>query len=380
MASHTRSLSSTILSWWLSTHPRIINCGEGGDAGLGDALSFYCTYKIRLCAWCVVSCVNSHRSHRRWLVDRTRDASRELDLTAEVLHADAKNYHAWSHRLWAVTEFGLWEGEVYFTASFLERDVRCNSAWHHRWVVVSSRENTTASSMTSAPDGRARLLEEQLDFVLAALHRVSLNESAWSYLRAVLRLLEELQGMPAASALSATIPAASGCADSATATATAAVATASSSRFSSPDIVHSTIPTRQSQAASLCAWPSSVSVALASIRDARASPKTNSFFNDFVADHVVACAGGSRCPVFALFSSVERRSALSSSTSTSLRATAPASEAIGSGDGQGHLLLSADDGKSLARCLWLENARSSKLCDSREAYWDMRAAAAVAET
>ena len=43
-----------------------------------------------------------YRYHRQKLVEWTRDASKELDLTADVLKEDAKNYHAWQHRQWVI--------------------------------------------------------------------------------------------------------------------------------------------------------------------------------------------------------------------------------------------------------------------------------------
>lgn len=36
--------------------------------------------------------------HRRAIVEKLGDASRELAFTAHVFDVDAKNYHAWSHR------------------------------------------------------------------------------------------------------------------------------------------------------------------------------------------------------------------------------------------------------------------------------------------
>ena len=36
--------------------------------------------------------------HRRVIVERLGDSSRELNFTKEVFKEDAKNYHAWSHR------------------------------------------------------------------------------------------------------------------------------------------------------------------------------------------------------------------------------------------------------------------------------------------
>ncbi len=37
--------------------------------------------------------------HRRVIVERSNNPTRELKFTAKVLEEDSKNYHAWSHRL-----------------------------------------------------------------------------------------------------------------------------------------------------------------------------------------------------------------------------------------------------------------------------------------
>ena len=42
------------------------------------------------------------RYHRQKLVEWTGDASKELELTADVFEEDAKNYHAWQHRQWVI--------------------------------------------------------------------------------------------------------------------------------------------------------------------------------------------------------------------------------------------------------------------------------------
>ena len=42
------------------------------------------------------------RYHRQKVVEWTGDASKELELTAETLSDDGKNYHAWQHRQWVI--------------------------------------------------------------------------------------------------------------------------------------------------------------------------------------------------------------------------------------------------------------------------------------
>ena len=42
------------------------------------------------------------RYHRQKLVEWSKDPLHELELTAQVLREDAKNYHAWQHRQWVI--------------------------------------------------------------------------------------------------------------------------------------------------------------------------------------------------------------------------------------------------------------------------------------
>jgi len=72
--------------------------------------------------------------HRRWLVEKAADPSKELEVCASVLNNDAKNYNAWSHRQWVVRTYGLWAAELAFAEAMLQEDFRNNSAWNHRWV------------------------------------------------------------------------------------------------------------------------------------------------------------------------------------------------------------------------------------------------------
>ena len=122
-------------------------------------------------------------------------AARNLQYTAEALAADAKNIHAWSHRMWCVRAFGLWAEELAYTEAMIDADVRNNSAWNERFFCVA--EGATAEGGEGAEDGAEDGAEEsvakrdrfddELDFVERRIALAPDNESAWNYLRGILR-------------------------------------------------------------------------------------------------------------------------------------------------------------------------------------------------
>lgn len=166
--------------------------------------------------------------HRRVVVGWLGDASGELAFTKRYIAEDTKNYHAWGHRQWAIKQYGLWDGEVEFTAELLgigdgtgtsaaascgssaeacgsdvavdndadddiaqQRlqliDIRNNSAWNHRWFVLSRGGGRAVASRlpSDAPILDPAVQRSEAALCLAALRRVTRNESGWSYLRAV---------------------------------------------------------------------------------------------------------------------------------------------------------------------------------------------------
>jgi protein farnesyltransferase/geranylgeranyltransferase type-1 subunit alpha len=145
-------------------------------------------------------------------------AAEEAAFTARYIAEDAKNYHAWSHRQWAVRTFGGWAGEAEFTEAALfgaaaegeegaggasggvtaaGPDVRNNSAWSHRWFVLTrggglpARVAAAAAGAAAAgapppcPLAHPATAAAEVALALSALKAVSKNESAWSYLRAL---------------------------------------------------------------------------------------------------------------------------------------------------------------------------------------------------
>jgi hypothetical protein len=130
--------------------------------------------------------------HRRVVVGRLGDASREGAFTGAAFVEDRKNYHAWAHRQWAVAgqcgeDGGAWGKELDFTLPLLEEDVRNNSAWNHRWFVVTRGGGAPRAVPPHKLPPLAAIAAE-VDFTLQALRKVSRNEAAWSHLRALVLL------------------------------------------------------------------------------------------------------------------------------------------------------------------------------------------------
>lgn len=117
--------------------------------------------------------------HRRAIVEWLKDASEEKEFTAFILKMDCKNYHAWQHRAWAVKEFQLWSGELEFTEMQLDLDLRNNSSWNHRYFVTQNTKKHDDPLW----------LENEIKFVMSKIYLCSSNESSWSYLRGILKLV-----------------------------------------------------------------------------------------------------------------------------------------------------------------------------------------------
>jgi protein farnesyltransferase/geranylgeranyltransferase type-1 subunit alpha len=119
-------------------------------------------------------------------------AGAESAFMAEMFDEDAKNYHVWSHRQYVVRKFNLFDStaELASTEALLRHDVRNNSAWSHRFFLVFSNPayTTPGSRATqhdpSVPDA---IIDRELAFAQAAAHEAPQNQSAWEYIRGVLR-------------------------------------------------------------------------------------------------------------------------------------------------------------------------------------------------
>ena len=112
----------------------------------------------------------------------------ELPFLTRMLTKDAKNYHVWSYRLWLVRHFSLWDSELPYIETLLRNDVRNNSVWNHRWFVVFGREELPFKQQ-SLPE--KEIVDREAEFAKKAIMEAPQNQSAWNYLRGVLRKAEK---------------------------------------------------------------------------------------------------------------------------------------------------------------------------------------------
>lgn len=99
-----------------------------------------------------------------------------MKFIAEIIHADSKNYHAWQYRQWVLKTYSLWSDELAFVDKLLGEDIRNNSAWNQRYFVIA---HTTGF--------RDEIVERELDYVEKRIEGYPDNESAWNYLRGIVR-------------------------------------------------------------------------------------------------------------------------------------------------------------------------------------------------
>ncbi|XP_076668379.1 farnesyl transferase alpha isoform X1 [Andrena cerasifolii] len=114
--------------------------------------------------------------HRKVIVEWLQDASEELKFTEKILTEDAKNYHAWQHRQWCIKTFNLYDKELEYVEHLLDEDIRNNSAWNQRYFVIN---NTTKFEQD--------IIDREVDYALDKIAFVTGNESAWNYLRGILK-------------------------------------------------------------------------------------------------------------------------------------------------------------------------------------------------
>jgi len=108
-------------------------------------------------------------------------ARRNLEYTAGALAQDSKNIHAWTQRAWCVRTFGLWAEEMEYTAAMIEDDVRNNSAWNERFFCFSNApQHGGGGGVAARADAEIAFAEGRIDIAPD-------NESAWNYLRGILR-------------------------------------------------------------------------------------------------------------------------------------------------------------------------------------------------
>ena len=138
---------------------------------------------MRLCSQAMKASGDDARETLAWELNETH--------TRIALMMDAKNIHAWTQRAWAVRTFGRWTDEMEFTERMIDDDVRNNSAWNQRFfcVVGGLGGFVTSTDDDGTGDGAdvVVLAESELAFAKSRLDKSPHNESAWNYVRGILK-------------------------------------------------------------------------------------------------------------------------------------------------------------------------------------------------
>ena len=147
---------------------------------------------MRLCSQAMKASGDDARATLAWELNETH--------TRIALMMDAKNIHAWTQRAWAVRTFGRWTDEMDFTERMIDDDVRNNSAWNQRFfcVVGGLGGFVTSTDGNGSGDGNAKsapgdggdvvvLASAELAFAKSQLDKSPHNESAWNYVRGILK-------------------------------------------------------------------------------------------------------------------------------------------------------------------------------------------------
>jgi geranylgeranyl transferase type-2 subunit alpha len=139
-------------------------------------------------------------NYRNWLLETGETKLRaeacrrlwsgELQLVNKMLHADSRNFHAWSYRrivvnrierLSAVEESGpsqtLTEPEFDYTTKMIKTNLSNFSAWHNRSKLIPrllSERNTDSKA-------RRALLDSELALICEAINTDPFDQSIWFY-------------------------------------------------------------------------------------------------------------------------------------------------------------------------------------------------------
>jgi protein farnesyltransferase/geranylgeranyltransferase type-1 subunit alpha len=110
--------------------------------------------------------------HRKLIIEKKADASREKTMMAEIFEDEPKNFHAWCHRIWVVRRFDLFDGEYEFVDYMLDQDVRNNSVWNYRYFLFNYTQEKSFEN-----------IEKEIDYALTKIVDVPSNESPYNYIR-----------------------------------------------------------------------------------------------------------------------------------------------------------------------------------------------------
>ncbi|KAF2708262.1 geranylgeranyl transferas-like protein type II alpha subunit [Pleomassaria siparia CBS 279.74] len=145
-------------------------------------------------------------NHRNWILGKGEatfdiDAARELwsgelHLIGKMLHADSRNFHAWSYRREAVAHLeripiaqpptnptpscplqSLAESEFEYTTKMVKTNLSNFSAWHNRGKLIPRLLDERGADDTA----RRHLLDDELSLICEAINTDPFDQSIWYY-------------------------------------------------------------------------------------------------------------------------------------------------------------------------------------------------------
>jgi geranylgeranyl transferase type-2 subunit alpha len=138
-------------------------------------------------------------NHRNWLLRRAEsilgaDASRqlwsgELQLINKMLHADSRNFHAWSYRRFVVSQIdrlstatedptpSLAESEFEYTTKLIKTNLSNFSAWHNRSELIPQ----ILKERNADAKARRAFLGTELSLICEAINTDPFDQSIWFY-------------------------------------------------------------------------------------------------------------------------------------------------------------------------------------------------------
>ncbi|KAF2741048.1 geranylgeranyl transferase type 2 subunit alpha, partial [Polyplosphaeria fusca] len=140
-------------------------------------------------------------NHRNWLLDKGESLlgagmarklwTGELQLIGKMLHADSRNFHAWSYRRIVVAQLervqaseagddtaqSLAKSEFDYTTKMINTNLSNFSAWHNRSkLILRLLEEGGADSGT-----RRKILDDELALICTAVNTDPYDQSIWFY-------------------------------------------------------------------------------------------------------------------------------------------------------------------------------------------------------
>ena len=128
--------------------------------------------------------------------------SGELQLINKMLHADSRNFHAWSYRRFVVSQLerlapttvepatkstpqSLAESEFEYTTKMIKTNLSNFSAWHYRSQLIPH----ILRERNADPKARRSFLDSELSLICEAINTDPFDQSIWFYHQYLLSIL-----------------------------------------------------------------------------------------------------------------------------------------------------------------------------------------------